>query len=193
MLRWPLRPVRAARAFTPTVIIKTRISGIDVPIDDLVVHWRAAWPLVEANVVSAIEALIVVLNIPIVHVAVDSLVAIDVIDVHIAADDVSVDDDVVVTIVYVDIRDVDARTRAVDPSSAPPTVIVNAVVVPIAITIKPGTNNETDAKGDSQSPCGPAVIADVGIINRHVNVRGFVRNDADVVVLDEDLLLRCGD
>lgn len=193
MLRWALRPVRAARAFTPTVIIETRISGIDVPIDDLVVHWRAAGPLVEADVVSAIEALIVVLNIPIVHVAVDGFVAINVIDIHIAADDVPVNDDIVVTIVYVDIRNVDARTRAVDPSSAPPAVIVNAVVVPIAITIEPGTNNETDAKGDSQTPCGSAVIADVRIINWHVDIRGLIRNDADVVVLDQNLLLRCCD
>jgi hypothetical protein len=171
------------------MVIKTRISGIDVAIDDLVVHWWAAGPLVDADVVSAIEALIVVLDILVVHVAVDGPVAIDVIDVHIAVDDVPVDDDVVVTIVHVDIGDVDARTGPADPSPAFPTMIVNTVMMPVAIAIEPGANNKTSAKGDGESPGGPAVIADIGIVDWHVDVRGLIRNDADVVVLDEYLLL----
>ena len=186
---WPRRPVWAARAFTPTMIIKTRITGINIPIDDLVVHWRAAGPLVDADIVSAIEALIVVLDILVVHVAVDGPIAVDIIHIHVAMDDVPVDDVVVIAIVHVDIGYVNARTGPADPSPAFPAMIVNAVVMPVAIAIEPGANNETNAKGDGQSPCGPAVIADIGIVDRHVDVCGLIRNDADVIVFDEYLLL----
>jgi len=193
LLRWPRSPVWAARTFTPAVLIKTRISGIDVPIDDLVVHWRAARPHVDADIVSAIEALIVVLDILVVHVAVDGPIAVDITHIDVAMDDVPVDDDVVIAIVHVDIGDVDARTGPADPSPTFPTMIVNAVVMPVAIAVEPSANNETNSKGDGQAPCGPAVIADIGIVDRHVDVCGLIRNDADVVVFDEYLLLRHAD
>ena len=190
---WPRRPVWAARAFTPTMIIKTRIAGINVPIDDLVVYWRAAGPLVDPYIVSPIEALIVVLDILVVHVAVDGPIAVDIIHIHVAMDDVRVDDNIVIAIVHVHVGDVHARAGAVDPSPALPAVIVNAVVMPVAVAIEPGADEKTNAKGDGQPPGGPAIIADVGIINRHVDVRRLIRNDADVVVFDEYLLLRRAD
>jgi hypothetical protein len=172
------------------MIIKTRISGIDVPIDDLVVHWRAAGPLVEADVVSAIEPVIVVLDISVIYVAVDGPVAVNVIGVHVATDDVSIDDDIVVAIVHVNVANANPRSRAVDPAPAMPSVIVDPVVMPVAIAIEPRANDETNAKGDCQSPRGAAVITDVGIVDWHVDVRGLIRNDADVVVFDQHLLLR---
>lgn len=175
------------------MIIKTRIASINIPIDNLVVHWRAAGPLVDTDIVSAIEALIVVLDILVVHVAVDGPIAVDVVHIHVAMDYVSVNEDVVIAIVHVDVGDVDARTGPADPSPAFPTMIVNAMVMPVAIAIEPGANDETSAESDGQSPCGPTVIADIGIVNRHVDVCGLIRNDADVIVFDEYLLLRRAD
>ena len=183
-LRRLRRTAWAWSTFATAVLIKTRIAGIDVAIDDLVVHGRTGRPLVDADVVSAIEAHVVVPDVVVVHVAVNGLITVDVIDVHIAMDDVTVDDDVVIAIVHIDVGDVNARAGALDPSGTLPAMIVNPAMMPIAVAIEPGADEKTHAKGDGQSPGGPAVIADVGIVNRHVDVRGLIRNDADVVVFD---------
>ena len=164
------RTAGARSSFATAVLIETRIGGVDVAVDDPVVHRRAGGALVDADVVPVIEAHVVVADVVVVDVAVNGPVAVDVIDVHVAMDDVAVDDDVVIAIVHVDVGDVNARAGAVDPAGPVPAVIVNPVMMPIAVAVEPRADEKAHAKGDGQSPGGPAVIADIGIVNRHVDV-----------------------
>lgn len=140
--------------------------------------------------VHAIYAGVVGLNVFVVHLAVDVTEAIDVVYVDVALEDVAVDDDIFVAIVDVNVGDVDMRAAALDPPRAVPAVIVDAMVMPIAVTIEPSANEETYSERNGNAPIRPTVIADPRIVNRNIDVHRVIGNDADVIGFDEDSLLR---
>ena len=177
----------------PAVLIEARIGGIHVAVQVAIVHWWSRGPVGRTYVVPAIHAIVVYLDVLVLHVAMNGVVPADVVDVHVAMDDPAIHHHVLVSVVHIDVVDMDVRAAALHPTAAAvPTVIVNSVMMPIAIPVEPRTDEKPHAKGDSDSPSGPPVIANVGIINRNIDVLGLIRNDADVVVLDNYLLLRRG-
>lgn len=114
------RTVITSAIVAAAVLIDLRIIAVDVAIDNLVAHAGAIVPAgrrvgtaVEpiiasavsgapvAGVVDAVRAVVVRLNVVVIRVSVDRVVAIDVVDVYRAVDDVPVHGDVVVAVVDV--------------------------------------------------------------------------------------------
>jgi hypothetical protein len=154
-------------------------------------------------VVSAIDAVIVCLDVIVVDVPVDRIVVIDVVHVHGAVDDVSVDVDVGVAIVDVDVVvDIHVDAAAANPAAIPatgapasgmPAGVIDAApaaaVAPTKAQVQPDTDGIADAKGDGRAVVGPAIVNDGGVIDGDVDVLRLIGIDGDVVVLLENFLL----
>ena len=100
------------------ILIDSRIAAIDVAVDDFVVYagailsggppTRPARVSVVSGPVATgtappVDAHVVFLNVVVSHVPVDRVVAIDVVDVHLAIDDRSIDVDIGVAVVNVNV------------------------------------------------------------------------------------------
>ncbi len=85
------------------------------------------------------------------------------------------------------------RPCAVDPLASPPTMVVYPPVTPVAVAVQPDADAEPRAEGD-ESVAGrrPFDIHDLGIVYRDINYFGLRRNDPDVSIIDNHLLLRAG-
>jgi len=152
---------------------------------------------------SPVGAHIVVLDVVVVHVPVDRVVAIDVVDVHRAIDDCAVDGDVGIAVVDVDVAsDIDAIAGAAYPAAVPatsapsftaPASVVDpapaAAISPTKIEVEPGADGKADAKGDRGAVIRAAIINDRGIIDGDINVLRLVRGNGDVVAVLENFLL----
>src|SRR5437867_32355 len=126
-LRRSLLPRRGLqRRRSPTVGVKSRISHVQIASDDLVARVGIA------GVVSLVPRQVVVI-----HVAMNAVVAVEVDVVDVPANDISVDLDVGIAIIHVDVGDPDDRAATGDPAAAPPPMIVNTTRVPVAVVVQP--------------------------------------------------------
>ena len=174
------------------VTLVTRICSVNVAIDGSVVYRWTGRLLGRAHIVSAIDSLVVLLDVSVIYIAMDIPVALDVADIDVAIHHVAIDGHAFVAVVDVNVRDVNARTAALDPAPATPSMVENSMLVPVAVAIEPGADQESYSECNRRPPVRPAVVANIRIINRDVDVRRTVGHDADVIVFDEHLLLRGG-
>jgi len=200
------------------VLIDPRIAAVDVPVDDFVVYagtilsWGAAALTaivskvpspVAAGTAVPFDAHIVFLNVVIVHVPVDRIIAVDVVDVHRAIDDRSIDIDIGVAVVDVDVvPDIDAFAAAPDPAAVPttttpaftpPSGVIDAAptaaVAPAEIQVQPCTDGIANAKGYRRTPVRTTIVNDRGVVDRDVDVLRLVWSNRDVVAVLQNLFL----
>ncbi len=113
---------------------------------------------------------------------------------RIVADYFVVDSDYAVTVADVDIvPDSDMRAGAADPAASLPTVVVDTMPMPVAIAVQPGTDRESDAKGNESVPSwGGFNVNRHGIILGDIHHIGFGWNDTDDPSFVNHLLLSSG-
>lgn len=169
-----------------------------------------AGPVVTSRPVSAgaapVDALVVLLNVVVVRVPVNVIVAIDVVDVDRTIDHRSIDGDVGVAVVDVNVvADIDVLAAAADPAAIPaasaptftsPAGVIDpapaAAVSPAKIEVEPGADGKADAKGDRGAIVRAAIINNRGIIDGDIDVLRLVGRNGDVVVVLENFLLGGG-
>ena len=132
------------------VLIDLWIFGVNIAVDDLVVHSRSIvisgrdvsrpavvpLPVVATGLAIVADSRVVYLHVVVVHIFVHVIVVIDVVDVHRAIDDGSIHCNICVAVVDVDVvHDIHVDHAAIDPpavptsrapSAAPPTRVINA-------------------------------------------------------------------
>src|SRR5947208_2875792 len=183
-LRRSLLPRRGLqRRRSPTVGVKSRISHVQIASDDLVARVGIA------GVVSLVPRQVVVI-----HVAMNAVVAVEVDVVDVPANDISVDLDVGIAIIHVDVGDPDDRAATGDPAAAPPPMIVNTTRVPVAVVVQPRPDRERrtekDDAGWRQAVIGGrAEINHIRVVRRDVDVLRLRGNDIEKVAVHIHLLL----
>ena len=163
--------------------VKSRISHVQIASDDLVARVGIA------GVVSLVPRQVVVI-----HVAMNAVVAVEVDVVDVPANDISVDLDVGIAIIHVDVGDPDDRAATGDPAAAPPPMIVNTTRVPVAVVVQPRPDRERrtekDDAGWRQAVIGGrAEINHIRVVRRDVDVLRLRGNDIEKVAVHIHLLL----
>jgi hypothetical protein len=89
-------------------------------------------------------------HVVVVHLAMNAVVAIQVVIVHVVVDNLPVYADVRIIGVDVDAVDADIGSRAADPASlsARPAMVVNTMATPVKIIVQPCPDGKARAKGD---------------------------------------------
>ena len=107
-----------------TIGINSRVSDIHIASDDLVARARIGR-----------GTFVVATRVVVIHVAMNAAVAVEIVVVHAPLNDVSVDLDVPVIVVDVNVGDANIRAAASDPAATLPTMIVNTVAGPVPVTV----------------------------------------------------------
>lgn len=210
------RAVAASIVVAAAILIDARVAAVDIAVDDFVVLPGAiisAGLVALAAIVSghvatgpavSVETRVVVLNVVVSHVPMDRVVAANVVHVHGAIHDRSINPDIPVAVVDVDVvPEIYAASAAADPpavpatctppSCLPPGVIEAAPTAaesPAEIQVEPGPDRKSNAKRDRGTIVGTAIVNDRRIVDRHVDIFRLVRANCDVVVVLQNFLLR---
>lgn len=107
-----------------TIGIDSRVSDIYVAPDDLV-----------ARAGIGRDTLVVATRVVVIDIAMNAAVAGEIVVVHAALNDVTVDLDVGVIVVDVDVGDANDWPATCDPAATLPAMIVNPVAWPVPITV----------------------------------------------------------
>lgn len=188
--------------YSGAIVAAGRIAG--APVATIVSRSVSGTPAVA--VIHAIGPVVVGLDVVVIDVFVDGIVAINVVHVYRAIDDVSVHGDVVVAIVDINVVVViDVAAAATDPSAIPATTAPasrtppgvidaapSAAITPTEIQVQPSADGESNAKGNRGAPIRPPIINDGGVINGDVDIFRLIGRDGDVVVMINDFLLLRG-
>ena len=155
--------------------VKSRVGDIHVAPDDLVafVGFTDIGPLVADQVV-------------VIHLAMNGRVAIEINVIYVTVNDVSIDLDIGISAIDVDVGDTNDWTAASDPATAPPAMIVNAMPMPVAVVIQPYSDREWRTEkengGRVQAVIGSrAEINDIWVVRRNVDILGLRGNNTDIV------------
>lgn len=126
--RWP-----CSRRIRPAAVgIRVSVTSVYVSIEVSVVY------IVPVNIVHVhvVAVHIIHSDVVVIHISANTVITTDVVVIDVAIDDPAIDIDVCVTgIDIVTIANMDMYARISDPAAAAPSVIIDAVAVPVTIII----------------------------------------------------------
>src|SRR5579859_4903246 len=209
------------RSLAPAELVKPRVAGIDVSVDDAIADWRSLIDgtasvravvlvarnlpvLVAINSVVLVAAIVLVRDVSIargvveIDVAMNARIVVDVVDVHVAIYDRAIDGDVCFAVIDVDVVLLNVGTRATLPVIiTSPSCVIDAMIAPVGITIQPCTDGKAHAKrnshAESSAKIGATGVDDSRIVGWHVDVLGTLRPNLNDSALVDDLPLRIAD